>query len=76
MDHAVEHRDGQGGLALLTSEGARTQLRTDQVLVAADDSLDEVAPALASGLLPSHSALVGNQLGACLGKRLDGRAAG
>jgi len=52
------------------------ELRTDQVLVAANGSLDEVAPAVAGGLLPGHSALFGDQPDVAVPRGLGSRIVG
>ena len=75
-DHAVERCDGEGGLALLAGQGEGAKLRADQALVSADGSLDEVAPAVASGLLPSRSALLGDQLDVAVPRGLGSRVIG
>ena len=61
---------------MLARQGAGAKLRADQVLVSADGSLDEVAPAVASGLLPSSSALLGDQLDVAVPRGLGSRVTG
>ena len=61
-DHAVQHGDGEGSFALLTTQGAGAELRADQVLVSPYGSFGEVASATPVGLLPTHAALLGDQL--------------
>jgi hypothetical protein len=47
---------------LLVAELAGTQLWADRRLVAANGGFDQAAAAVAGGLLPSHPALLGDQL--------------
>src|SRR5918994_4750618 len=61
-DHAVEHPDGKGDLALLTGQRAGTQPRADGCLVSADPRLRQAAATVAGGLLPSHTTMVANEL--------------
>src|SRR5918994_5736365 len=61
-DHAVEHPDGKGDLALLTGQGAGAQPGADGGLVSADPRLRQAALAVAGGLLPNHTTMVANEL--------------
>ena len=56
--HAVEQRDRDGGLALLTWPRKSPEPPSDQVLVSADGDLDEVAPAVSRSLLADSARLI------------------
>ncbi len=59
-NHAVQHHDGDGGLALLRLHGASAQPRSDQGLIAAYCGLGEAASPVAVVALPCHAATLGN----------------
>ncbi len=59
-DHAVQHHDGDGGLALLRLHGASAQPRSDQGLIAAYCGLGEAASPVAVVALPCHAATLGD----------------
>ena len=61
-DHAVEHLDYEGALTLLTRISAGAKLGPDQVLVAANRGLGQVAPAVTHRTLPAISATLGHEL--------------
>ena len=60
-DHAVEHRDGDGDLALLARQRASAQPRADGCLVPADAGLRQAAPPVAGRPLPGHAPLVADE---------------
>ena len=60
-NHAVEHLNGDGHLALLNGQRPSTKLQADTVLVSANRGLDEVAPAVARRPLPADAVRVGHQ---------------
>src|SRR5271166_1392910 len=57
--HAVEHLAADPGLDLLRGQSPGAERSADDDLVAQHPGLDERAPAVADGLLPSQSALGG-----------------
>ncbi len=75
-DRVVEHGDGKCRLSLLAGQGAGAKLRADQVLGAADGSLDEGAPAVSGRPLLRHRALLGNQPDVAIPRRLGSRVIG
>src|SRR4051794_26716372 len=56
-DHAIEHLDREGDLALLGGQAASPELRTDDRLVAPDGRLRERTSAVLRRFLPGHAAL-------------------
>ena len=59
-DHAVEHLDSEGDLAVLGRSAAGTELGPDQVLVAAHRRFGMVAYPVPGGALPADAAAVGH----------------
>jgi hypothetical protein len=49
-------------LALLSNQGASSQLRSDQMLVSTDRCFDQAASAITGCPLPTHAALLRNKL--------------
>ena len=61
-DHAVEHLDSEGDLAVLSGPAAGTQLGPDQVLVAARGGFSLIAQAVLGRPLPPDAALFDQKL--------------
>src|SRR3954447_5040206 len=62
LQHAVQHADGDGHLSRLTPIRLRTKPLANNALPARNTSLDQSAPIVARGFLPSHAAVLGNGL--------------
>src|SRR3954447_19677401 len=62
LQHTVQHADGDGHLSRLTPIRLRTKPIANNALPARNIGLDQSAPIVARGFLPSHAAVLGNGL--------------
>ena len=61
-EHRVQHRYGDGNLAVLGRQAAGAQLGADQVLVVRHGRLSLVPSAVTGRALPAHAATFGHKL--------------
>ena len=72
-DHLVQHRDGDGDLALLSRQTPGAKLGADQVFVARHCRFRLVPPAIPSRSLPADATTLGHELDVTVAQALGHR---